>query len=183
GVLLNGAGFPQDTSPSRQVAFPVFAAVGTYDFNYAEMVQLDEKLQGLGIPHFLRTFEGPHQWAPAPVMDEALAWFRLLAMKDGREPLDAAFVAAQASQAEERARALEQSGGLYAAWKEYRQAEQTFERLTDNTAVHTATAALEKEKAVRDGAKREEREFAEQRELTADILAGLAALGQNAVDR
>jgi tetratricopeptide (TPR) repeat protein len=147
------------------------------------MVQLDEKLQGLGFPHFLRTFEGLHQWAPALVMDEALAWFRLLAMKDGREPRDGVFAAAQASQAAERARALEQSGDHYAAWKEYRQAEQTFERLTDNATLHTRAAALEKEKAVREGAKREEREFAEQRELTADILAGLAALGQIAVDR
>jgi predicted esterase len=183
GVLLSGAGFPQGTQPSREAAFPVFAAVGTYDFNYVEMVQLGEKLQGLGSPHFLRTFEGPHQWAPAAVMDEALAWFRLLAMKDGREPLDAAFVAAQASQAAERARALEQSGDLYAAWKEYRQEEQTFSGLIDNSALRARAEALEKEKAVRDGAKREEREFAEQRELTADILVGLAALGQNAVDR
>jgi len=147
------------------------------------MMQLAEKLQGLGSPHFLRTFEGPHQWAPATVMEEALAWFRLLALKDGREPRDDAFVAAQASQAAERARALEQSGDLYAAWKEYRQEEQTFSGLIDNSALRARAEALEKEKAVRDGAKREEREFAEQRELTADILVGLAALGQNAVDR
>jgi len=183
GVLLSGAGFPQGTPPSKEAAFPVFAAVGTYDFNYVEMVQLGEKLQGLGSPHFLRTFEGPHQWAPAAVMDEALAWFRLLAMKDRREPRDTAFVAAQASQAAERAQALEQSGDLYAAWKEYRQAEQTFSALIDNSALRARAEALEKEKAVRDGAKREEREFAEQRAVTADILVGLAALGQNVVDR
>jgi dienelactone hydrolase len=183
GVLLNGAGFPQDTPPSREATFPVFAAVGTYDFNYAEVVKLDEKLQGLGSPHFLRTFEGPHQWAPAPVMDEALAWFRLLAMKDGREPPDAAFVAAEASQAAERARALEQSGDLYAAWKEYTQAARTFSGIMDNAALRARAEALEKEKAIREGAKREEHEFAEQGELTADILAGLAALGQNAVNR
>jgi len=183
GVLLSGAGFPQGAPPSRVVAFPVFAAVGTYDFNYAEMVRLDEKLQGLGFPHFLRTFEGPHQWAPAAVMEEAFAWFRLLAMKDGREPRDGVFAAAQTSQAAERARALEQSGDLYAAWKEYHQAEQTFSGLTDNATLRARAEALEKEKAVREGAKRGEREFAEQRELTADIFAGMAALGQNSVDR
>lgn len=183
GVLLNGAGFPQDAPPSREAAFPVFAAVGTYDFNYPEVVRLDEKLQGLGFPHFLRTFEGPHQWAPVVVMEEALAWFRLVAMKDGREPRDDAFVAAQAPQAAERARALEQSGNLYAAWKEYRQADQTFGGLVNSGALHARAEALEKEKAVREGAKREEREFAEQRELTADISAGLAALGQNSLNR
>lgn len=183
GVLLNGAGFPQGAPPSREVAFPVFAAVGTYDFNYAEVLQLGEKLRGLGFSHFLRTFEGPHQWAPAVVMEEAFAWFRLMAMKDGREPRDDAFVAAQALQAAEHARSIEQSGDLYAAWKEYRQAEQTFSGLTDSAALRARAEALEKEKAVRDGAKREEREFTEQRELTAEISTGMAALGQNSVDR
>jgi predicted esterase len=183
GVLLSGAGFPQDAPPSREAAFPVFAAVGTYDFNYVEMVQLEEKLEGLGFPHFLRTFEGPHQWAPVVVMEEALAWFRLVAMRDGREPRDDAFVAAQAPQAAERARALEQSGNLYAAWKEYRQADQTFNGLIENAALRDRAKALEKEKAVREGAKREEREFAEQRQLTSDISAGLAALGQNSLNR
>jgi predicted esterase len=183
GVLLSGAGFPQGSQPSREATFPIFAAVGTYDFNYPEVVQLDEKLQGLGFPHFLRTFEGPRQWAPVVVIEEALAWFRLIAMKDGREPRDDAFVAAQAPQAAERARALEQSGNLYAAWKEYRQADQTFSGLIENAALRDRAEALEKEKAVREGAKREEREFAEQRELTADISAGLAALGQSSLNR
>ena len=183
GVLLSGAGFPQGSPPSREATFPVFAAVGTYDFNYPEVVQLDEKLQGLGFPHFLRTFEGPHQWAPVAVMEEALAWFRLVAMKDGREPRDDAFVAAQAPQAVERARSMEQSGDPFAAWKEYRQADQTFSGLKENAALRDRAEALEKEKAVREGAKREEREFAEQRELTSDISAGLGVLEQNSVNR
>jgi predicted esterase len=183
GVLLNGAGFSQDAPPSREAAFPVFAAVGTYDFNYAEVVQLDAKLQALGYAHFMRQFDGPHQWAPGVVMEEALAWFRLVAMKDGREPRDDAFVAAQALQAAERARALEQSGNPYAAWKEYRQADRTFSGLIENAALRDRAEALEKEKAVREGAKREEREFAEQRGLTSDISAGLAVLGQNSVNR
>jgi dienelactone hydrolase len=183
GVLLSGAGFAQGAPPSREVAFPVFTAVGTYDFNYPEVVRLDEKLQGLGFPHFLRTFEGPHQWAPVVVMDEALAWFRLVAMRDGREPRDDAFVASQASQAMERARSIEQSGDLYAAWKEYRQADQTFSGLIENAPLRDRAEALEKEKAVREGAKREEREFAEQRELISDISAGLVALGQNSLNR
>lgn len=183
GVLLSGAGFPQGSPPSREATFPVFAAVGSYDFNYAEVVQLDAKLQALGYLHFMREFEGPHQWAPAPVMEEAFAWFRLVAMKGGREPRDDAFVASQASQTAERARALEQSGELYAAWKEYRQAEQTFSGLTDNAALRGRTENLEKEKTVREGAKREEREFDEQRQLTTDISAGMAALGQNSLNR
>jgi hypothetical protein len=36
-------------------------------------------------------------------MDEALAWFRLIAMKDGREPRDETWVKEQAAEAEKRA--------------------------------------------------------------------------------
>jgi predicted esterase len=183
GVLLNGAGFPQGSPPSREATFPVFAAVGTYDFNYSEVVRLDAKLQELGYPNFMRQFEGPHQWAPASVMEEAFAWFRLVAMKDAREPRDDAFAVAQATKAGERARLLEQSGDLYAAWKEYRQAAATFSGLTDSAWLRARAETLEKEKTVREGAKREEREFEEQRQLTADISAGMGALGQDKVNR
>jgi dienelactone hydrolase len=183
GALLSGAGFSPAAPASREAAFPVFATVGTLDFNYPEMAQLDEKLQELGFHHFLRTFEGPHQWAPAPMMEEAFAWFRLTAIKEGLEARDVAFIAAQASQAEERARAMEQSGDLYTAWKEYRQAARTFSGIADDAAFRGRVEALAKEKTVREGTKGEEREFTEQRELTADISSGLGALGQNSSSR
>ena len=56
---------------------------------------LDEKLEQAGFPHVLRHFDGPHQWAPPEVMDEALAWFRLIAMKQNREARDDSFIALQ----------------------------------------------------------------------------------------
>jgi len=183
GVLLSGAGFRLGSLPSREANFPVFSAVGTYDFNFPEMVRLDAKLESLGYPHFLRQFEGPHQWAPSSVMDEAFAWFRLLAMKEGREPRDDGFVTAQKRLAEERALALETSGDLYSAWKEYRQAVSTFAGLTDTTSLKTRAQALESNKAVREGPKREEGEFEEQQRLTQEISAGMAALAKNPTNR
>jgi tetratricopeptide (TPR) repeat protein len=183
GVLLSGAGFRTTSPPSREAKFPVFSAVGTYDFNFPEMVQLDAQLESLGLPHYFRQFDGPHQWAPAPVMDEAFAWFRLLAMKEGREPRDDGFVAGQKQLAEERARALETSGDLYSAWKEYRQAVNTFSGLTDTTSLKTRGQALESSKVVREGPKREAGEFEEQRQLTRDISIGMAALALNPTNR
>jgi len=147
------------------------------------MVRLEAKLESLGYPHFLRQFEGPHQWAPSSVMDEAFAWFRLLAMKEGREPRDDGFVTAQKRLAEERALALETSGDLYSAWKEYRQAVSTFAGLTDTTSLKTRAQALESNKAVREGPKREEGEFEEQQRLTQEISAGMAALAKNPTNR
>jgi len=183
GVLLNGAGFHPLAFPAKDAPFVVFAAVGTYDFNYPELVSTDGELEKLGYPHFLRPFEGPHQWAPAGTMEEALAWFRLQAMEGGREGRDDSFIALQASKETDRVRALEQSGDLYAAWKEYRQAARMLAGLADDAAFRARAGALEKDKVIRDGAKREKLEFEEQAELTREISAGLFELQQHPPNR
>ncbi len=75
GVYLNGAGFPLHIAPSsKDSVFPVFAAVGNIDFNFPEVTHLDESLAAAGYSHFLRYFEGPHQWAPSEVAEEP--WLR-----------------------------------------------------------------------------------------------------------
>ena len=183
GVLLNGAGFHPLAFDSKEAPFVVFAAVGTFDFNYPELVSTDDELEKLAYPHFLRLFEGPHQWAPATAMEDALAWFRLQAMKSGREGRDDSFIAAQAAKETDRVRGLEQSGDLFAAWKEYRQAARMLGGLADDTALRARAGTLEKDKAIRDGAKREKQEFEEQAELTREISAGLFELQQNPLNR
>jgi dienelactone hydrolase len=183
GVLLNGAGFSPSAPPTAGATFSVFAAVGTFDFNYGEVLDLDATLGSLHYAHSLRRFEGPHQWAPAIVMDEVLAWFRLISMKDGHEERDMDFVRAQAAEVEKRAKTLEVSGDPYGTWKEYRQAADTFDGLGEGPTFRERAVALEKEKAVRDGAKREQQDLEEQSRLTADISSGFAALRQETSDR
>src|SRR5882672_8017160 len=183
GVLLNGAGFHSMAFESKEAPFVVFAAVATFDFNCPELVSTDDELEKLGYPHFLRPFEGPHQWAPASAMEDALAWFRLQAMKSGREGRDDSFIALQAAKETDRARALEQSGDLYAAWKEYRQAALMLAGLADDPALSARAGALEKDKAIRDGAKREKQEFEEQEDMSREISTGLLELRQNPLNR
>jgi len=183
GLLLSGAGFQPQAIAPKESTLAVFSAVGTYDFNYPELVRTDDDLEKLGYPHALRRFPGPHQWAPASVMDEALSWFRLQAIKGGLEPREDSFIAAQAAQELERARALEQSGDLYAAWKEYRQGSETFSGLTDNTSLRARAVALENDKGVREGAKREKLEFEDQQRLSRNISLGLTALQDEQAQR
>ena len=183
GVLLNGAGFSLSAPPAANATFSVFAAVGTLDFNYGEVLELDATLGSLHYAHSLRRFDGAHQWAPSNVMDEALAWFRLISMKGGHEERDMDFVKTQATEVEKRAKTLEDSGDPYGTWKEYRQAADTFDDLGEGPAFRERAVALEKEKAVRDGAKREEHDIEEQSRLSADISSGLAALRQDSPNR
>jgi hypothetical protein len=183
GVFLNGAGFSVGASPSRDAVFAVFTAVGDFDFNYPEVSQLDEKLEQSGFPHALRRFAGPHQWGPAAVVDEAFAWFRLIAMREAREPHDDAFIAAQKDAGTARARAFEQSSDLYAAWREDLQAAAALEGLVDTSAFRQAAASLAPQKAVRDAAKREKQDFEEQDRLTSDISGALNELREPSVSR
>jgi len=183
GVLLNGAGFSPSAPPAGNVTFSVFAAVGNLDFNYGEVLELDATLGSLHYVHSLRRFDGLHQWAPASVMDEALAWFRLISMKDGHEERDMDFVKAQATEVEKRAKTLEISGDPYGTWKEYRQAADTFDGLGQGLTFRERAVAMEKEKAVRDGAKREQQDIEEQSRLSGNISSGLSALRQDGPNR
>jgi tetratricopeptide (TPR) repeat protein len=184
GVFLNGASFAPDYPPAPGAKFSVFLAVGTLDFNYGEVTALDAKLRALRYQHALRRFDGPHQWAPEAVIDEAFAWFRLIAMKDGREKRDMAYVKQQAAEAEKRAEALAHSGNAYLAWEEYRQDADTFDGLLDTaSSFRQRAAALEKEKTVQEGAKLEQEEIAEQSRLTNEIFSRMMDLVRNPSNR
>ena len=173
GVLLSGAGFSNAIMPSGDPVFPVFSTVGTLDFNYREVVPLQEVLAKAGYPHWLRVFDGKHQWPPPEVMEEALIWFRVQAMKAGQEPRDSNFIDARFSGAKARAEALEKSGDLFGAWREYVQIAGTYDSLVDVGVVRAKAEALSKQKTVRDAARREENEFREEEQLTSGISTGL----------
>ena len=176
GVLLNGAGFSPKPASSVEKTFAVYAATGTYDFNYPEIFRMDEQLEKVSNPHFLRRFDGPHQWAPADSMSEALGWFQLQAMKSGRQPHDNSVIQELLQQGTERAQKFEQSENPYSAWNEYRQVASAFDGLTDVTALRSRSQSLEKEKLVRDGAKREHQDFDDQSRLESDISSDLFSL-------
>src|SRR5579863_7773676 len=174
GVILSGAGFPDGSPPSADSAFPVFAAVGNADFNYPEVVRLQDTLQKVSFPHWLRVFQGPHQWAPPEVMDEALAWFRVLSMNSNREPRNSSFLADQFSAAKERTARFEASGDPLFALREYRQIVATFPLLGGVAVIQAKADALEKDKTVRDAAKHERNDFEEQDRLAQEVFAPLA---------
>jgi len=171
GVLLDGAGFSNGQSLATEQPFPVFSAIGITDFNYSEVIPLQEALEKAGYPHWLRVFQGSHEWAPADVMEEAMNWLRIESMKAGREPRDSGFLDAQFTIMQKRADSFERSGELLLAWREYRQLAATFESLKDVSGLRATADALGKQKAVREAVKREQAEFAEQAQLTGDITS------------
>jgi predicted esterase len=178
GVILAGAGFQPGSQMTRD-SFAVFSAVGSYDFNYGEVIELDSALQVLNAPHFLRRFDGPHQWPPAAFFDEALPWFRLQAMKTRREPRNASFIGAQLALETKRVQSFE-STDPFATWFEARQAAEAFDGLADISTFRAQQKSLETQKSIVDAAKREKQEIKDQEDLSADIFKGFTSLTNSA---
>ena len=183
GVLLSGAGFAEKLPPAANTVFPVFSTVGTFDFNYKEMIPLQDSLAKAGYPHWLRIFEGPHRWAPPDIMEEALTWFRIQALKKQLEARDQTFIEAQFAKARARAESLEQSGDLLDARREYLQIADTFDSLVDVASMRTKAQKLERVRAVREGAKHEQNDFKEETQLAADLVARVLTPPDNPENR
>lgn len=169
GVILHGAGFPWEAPPDKDVQFAVFSAIGTLDFNYSEMIPLQERLDELGITHRLRRFDGPHDWAPPEVWMEAIQWLHLVGMKQGRVPRDDAFIVQQLTQRTARAAALQAAGDPYAAWQEYRDITRDFEGLASTQEAAIQAATLEAQPATREGRQAEHKEIEEEKSMLRDF--------------
>ncbi len=176
GVFLDGAGFNPSLPPRADVRFAVFALAGRDDFNYGELVELDEQLDGLGFRHELRRFDGEHAWAPESEWDEALAWASLFEMKDGLRSRDQAAIAAALARAVERGRGLEEQGEGASALGEYRAANVLLEGLTGTAALTARIEVLRRDPSTRSSLEREKQSIARQRALEAEIVGSMDAL-------
>ena len=92
GVIAAGAGYPEGRSPAAGTPFVYFATVGTRDFNYAELQELEGKLKSAGIAYRIEEFDGGHQWMPPALAKEALDWLALQSMKQGTAARDQGFI-------------------------------------------------------------------------------------------
>jgi predicted esterase len=171
GVLLNSAGFSPASAPSHERnQFAVFAIAGLTDFNYDEMFLLNRTLDTLNYMHFLRRFDGTHQWAPKEVWQEGFAWMRLIAIKNGRQPRNEQLISNELAASMHRAKAQQDSGNIYYAWLDYRNALNIFQGLADIKQIEEQIALLDKNVGVIEGREEEEREIDEQITMQNKVL-------------
>jgi len=81
GVIACGAGFPQINEPIKN-KFNFIGIVGTADFNFIEMNNLNSALNDTPIPHYLITFNGKHEWPSVDIMSDGFMWLIINSMKD-----------------------------------------------------------------------------------------------------
>jgi len=73
-VIGAGAGFPFDKPPTPATPFVFFGTVGTRDFNFGEIWELEKQLTAAKLGHRIVEFEGGHEWMPPALAKEALQW-------------------------------------------------------------------------------------------------------------
>jgi predicted esterase len=141
GVIGAGGRFIDRLYPGT--TFPFFGAVGTLDFNYPEMLELDEFLARNGNAHRLEVFDGPHQWMPEPVARQAVEWLELEAMRRSLRSRDDDLISRLFASDVAAAELLESAGEAIAALRRYRAIERTFDRLHPTTEVARRADRLE----------------------------------------
>ncbi|HEY3769489.1 MAG TPA: hypothetical protein VGN44_12515 [Candidatus Angelobacter sp.] len=142
GVIACGAGLPPGVNLPPPETADWFLTAGTIDFNYAEMIHLSDALDVRHAATHLAFFAGPHHWMSPAVADEALAWMQLRAMVKGTAPVDKDFVEGEFSRQSAAAQALQQSGNVLAAFRQYRQIIHDFGTLRDIKEIQMKQSAL-----------------------------------------
>lgn len=99
GVIACGAGLPGIPSGETLPAFDMIGLVGNTDMNYIEMVELESYLEKSARNAELRIFEGGHKWPDSDILQGAVEWLDLQALKRGiisrkKDFTDSLFIAA-----------------------------------------------------------------------------------------
>jgi len=81
GVIGFSAGFPNLNQPITH-KFDYLGIVGSSDFNFNEMNQLDKALQSNGFNHYLIVFNGKHEWPKAEVIPDMFYWMEFCAYRN-----------------------------------------------------------------------------------------------------
>jgi len=176
GVILSGAGFPPDHPPSSGLKFVVYAAIGHYDFNFPEIVQLRQAFERDKITHHIDVFDGSHQWMPPALAQAALEWLNLQAMASGVLPRDEAVVAAQWSQRLQQAQAEEQNHDFYQAFYSYSSLAADFGPLREVGEARAAVERLRSSPEFRRAQASLDEQLRKQNSITAPLIARMISL-------
>jgi hypothetical protein len=172
GVIACSAGFMGEI-PGK-VPFAFFGTAGITDFNHRELRRTDGELEQRRAVHRVVIFDGGHEWLPASLASEALAWFELQAMRTGTREKNPTWIAAQLA---ERVAAvplqppLENYRGLKAVAAD-------FKGVADTGPIEKNVAALAKSAAVRDADKAERAVERKEENLVATLMS---AAGEGSV--
>jgi predicted esterase len=174
GVIAHGAGYPTNWSGAKDKLL-YFFAVGNQDFNWAEVMTIRRQREDEGLAYRVRVFPGPHQWAPAEVMQDAIEWLLLKAMQAGTRPPDLTMIDHLSHRAQDEAEGAEKKGDAIAQLAAYRALVSDFAGLKDVSEYENKLAALKKSAALKTALKNERAEMDDQSALENEVSSKMHA--------
>ena len=175
-VMLSGAGYSQQIKPTTDQGFAVFSAAGLDDFNFPELVALDDSLESLKRTHRFEVFDGIHQWMPEYVADDALNWMTLLSIKTGSAPKDDAFISSGLSARATTADNLLAEKRFVDAERAYRSIVEDFTGLAEITQYSKRFDELTKSSDLKSARRAEKEQIQHQNLLTNELLSAARSL-------
>jgi hypothetical protein len=168
GVIAHGAGYPTNWGDSRDKLF-YFFAVGNQDFNWPEVMTVRREREDKGLAYRVRVFSGPHQWAPAPVMQDAVEWMLLKAMQKGDAQQDAPYIDRLLQQTQADAGDAEKKNDAIAELNAYRSLASDFAGLRDVADSERKLDMLKKSPTLKAALKNERKQIADQSALESEV--------------
>lgn len=178
GVIAHGAGYPSSHKAGAKDGLLYFFAIGDRDFNWPEVTALRREREEAGLPYRVRTFSGSHQWAPEEVMEDALEWITLNAMRSGREAPKVDFIDRFFRQVQAQALAAETAHDLIGESMAYRTLVSDFRGLKEVAEYENKLASLKKSADFKAALKREQDEMAQQAAIENEIGPQMIALAE-----
>jgi len=133
GIIGVGAGLSTGVTIEHVKGISYYGIVGYADFNYREMIALQNEFKKAGIIHHFMYYDSSHKWPPEPLCTRALEWMELNAMKQNltakKEPFIQSIYEHETKLTSER----ETSGEIYYAALEYESLAAIFNDLIPQT--------------------------------------------------
>ena len=178
GVIAHGAGYPSSKAGSKD-DLSYFFAIGNEDFNWPEVVNIRRERESQDSPYRVRVYPGKHQWAPAPVMEEAVQYLNIRAMQAGFLARDVAFIDRAYEKLTADAADAENRKDPIAQFNAYRAMATDCTGLRDVKEPATKLASLQRSPALKAALKEEQEQVYEQSRLEQEVMPKIAALVEN----
>jgi predicted esterase len=176
GVIASGQ--PDPGQSAKSPSFAWFGSAGYVDFNLVSIKAIDARVAESGKPHRVEFFDGGHQWPPLDVIEAALGWLEVTAMREKRRAPDPVLATGLLDGELKKAHALEQRGALTDARRSYASIVDTYASFGDVADAGARMSALDADNRVKDMRRAEERSDARERERVGALdrmLSRLAA--------
>jgi dienelactone hydrolase len=174
-VIAHGAGYPFPATDKDRFAY--VSLVGDRDFNWPEIMELRRQKEEWPAPYRLWVFAGEHQWAPAAVLDQVVAWLQLKAMQSGTMQRDSGFVDEEFARIQKEAESASQNKNVITEFDAYRSLALDFKGLKDVSQFQTKFAALKSSSELKQALKKQQNSIDQQRDLTHQLSSEIAQIG------